>query len=108
MNKKLIQKADQLWKVNKEESDYKKLEKMEEQFAKKSKKRKPSKLQDAPISIIKKEKIDKYINKKLIVEKEKQEFNLPTSINLGGVAELHDKDEINNEENINEVENNYP
>lgn len=38
MNKKLIQKADQLWKVNKEESDYKKLEKMEEQFAKKSKK----------------------------------------------------------------------
>jgi len=107
MNKKLIQKADQLWKVNKEESDYKKIEKMEEQFAKKSKKRKPSKLQDAPISIIKKEKIDKYINKKLIVEKEKQEFNLPTSINLGGVAELHDKDEINNEENINEVENNH-
>ena len=28
---------------------------MEEQYAKKSKKRKPSKLQDAPISIIKKE-----------------------------------------------------
>ena len=68
MNKKLIQKADQLWKVNKEESEYKKQEKLEEEIAKRTSKRLPSKLQEAPQSIIKKEKIDKYINKKLLVE----------------------------------------
>ena len=109
MNKKLIQKAEQLWKVNKEESEYKKQEKIEQEFARRATKKLPSKLQEAPQSIIKKEKIDKYMNKKLIVEnKEKQEFNLPTSINLGGVAELHDKDEMINEENtITETENLY-
>ena len=109
MNRKLIQKADQLWKVSKEEAEYKKMEKLEANMAKRSNKRLPSKLQEAPQSIIKKEKIDKYVNKKLLVEnKEKQEFNLPTSINLGGVIELHDKDEVLNEENTNENENLYP
>jgi hypothetical protein len=109
MNRKLIQKADQLWKVSKEEAEYKKMEKLEANMAKRSNKRLPSKLQEAPQSIIKKEKIDKYVNKKLLVEnKEKQEFNLPTSINLGGVIELRDKDEVLNEENTNENENLYP
>ena len=41
MNKKLIQKADQLWKVNKEELEYKKQEKIEQEFAKRSSKRLP-------------------------------------------------------------------
>ena len=105
MNKKLIQKADQLWKVNKEEAEYKK---MEENISKRTTKKLPTKLQEAPKSIIKKEKIDKYVNKKFLVEnKEKKEFNLPISINLGGVIELHDKDEILNEENPNENENLY-
>ena len=108
MNKKLIQKAEQLWKINKEEAEYKKMEKLEENMPKRSTKKIPSKLQEAPQSIIKKEKIDKYANKKLLVEnKERQEFNLPTSINLTGVIELHDKDEVVNEENTNENENIY-
>ena len=108
MNKKLIQKADQLWKVNKEEAEYKKMEKLEENIPKRTSKKLPSKLQEAPQSIIKKEKIDKYANKKLIVEnKEKQEFNLPTSINLPRVIELHDKEEVLNDENTNENENLY-
>ena len=109
MNKKLIQKADQLWKINKEEAELKKMEKLEENMSKRTTKKIPSKLQEAPQSIIKKEKIDKYANKKLLVEtKERQEFILPTSINLTGVIELHDKDEVINEENTNENENIYP
>ena len=109
MDKKLIQKADTLWKINKEESDYKRQEKLEANMSKRNVKKLPSKLQEAPVSIIKKEKIDKYINKKLLFETtEKQEFILPTSINLGGVVNLHDKDDLQNEENINENENIYP
>lgn len=66
-------------------------------------------MQEAPKSIISKVKIEKYVNKKVLLEKptEKQEFNLPTSINLGGVAEL--KDENIEENNPNEENNNiYP
>ena len=66
-----------------------------------------SKLQEAPKSITSKAKIEKYVTKKVLLEKtrEKQEFNLPTSINLGGVAEL--VDETPNEE-IAVDENIYP
>ena len=117
MNKKLIQKADLLWKIDKEEIDlkqntnYNQLKKEEKEindFSKKSNKKLPAKLQEAPKSIITKVKIEKYVNKKVLLEKpkEKQEFNLPTSINLGGVAEL--KDEIPNEETPNIDENIYP
>ena len=115
MNKKLIQKADLLWKIDKEEMDlkqntnYNQLKKEEEDnnFAKKSSKRLPAKLQEAPKSITTKVKIEKYVNKKVLLEKpkEKQEFNLPTSINLGGVAELKDEQ---NEETPNIDENIYP
>ena len=117
LDKKLIQKADLLWKVNKEDFDLKqntniinneKNEDEEPKFAKRSSKKLPYKLQNAPKSIVNKEKIEKYVNKKVLLEKtkEKQEFNLPTSINLGGVAEL--KDETVNEETPNVDENIYP
>ena len=116
MNKKLIQKADTLWKVNKDEfelkqngniinqnKDYK-----EPNFAKRSSKKLPYKLQEAPKSITAKVKIEKYVSKKVLLEKtkEKQEFNLPTSINLRGVAEL--KDDTANEETPITDENIYP
>ena len=104
MNKKLIQKADLLWKIDKDEIDLKqkvnynqlkKEEEEEEQFGKNPKKLPPKmKLQEAPKSITSKAKIEKYVNKKVRLEgtREKQDFNLPTSIiNLGGVAELNDE-----------------
>ena len=106
MNKKLIQEADQLWKVSKEESELKKNEKYLESLSKRTSKRLPSKLQEAPKSIVKKEKIEKYGNKKLLVENEKKEFNLPISINLGAVVELNDKEEIVNEEPVPENDKN--
>ena len=64
-------------------------------------------MQEAPKSIITKARIEKYVNKKVLLEKtEKIEVNLPTTINLGGVAEL--KDEVQNEELQNADENIYP
>ena len=116
MNKKLIQKADTLWKVNKDEFDLKQngniinqnKDYKEPNFAKKSSKKLPHKLQEAPKSITTKVKIEKYVSKKVLLEKtkEKQEFNLPTSINLRGVAEL--KDDTANEETPMTDENIYP
>jgi hypothetical protein len=118
INKNLIQKAGLLWKVNKDEFDFKSNlnaiqmkndeEDEEPQFAKKSSKKLSLKLQEAPKSIVSKVKIEKYVNKKILLEKtrEKTEFNLPTSINLGGVAEL--KDETAVEETPNIDENIYP
>lgn len=118
INKNLIQKAGLLWKVNKEESDFKSNlnaiqtkndeEDEEPQFAKKSSKKLSLKLQEAPKSIVSKAKIEKYVNKKILLEKtrEKTEYNLPTSINLVGVAEL--KDETAVEETPNIDENIYP
>ena len=114
MNKKLIQKADLLWTINKEDAylrqninnQIKNIESEEFKNEKKSTK-KLIKLQEAPKSIITKVKIEKDVNKKVLLEKtEKQEFNLPTSINLGGIAEL--RDEIPNEEIQNNDENIYP
>ena len=116
MNKKLIQKADTLWKVNKDEFDLKQngnvinqnKDYKEPNFAKKSSKKLPYKLQEAPKSITTKAKIEKYVSKKVLLEKtkEKQEFNLPTSINLGRVVEL--KDDTANEETPIADENIYP
>jgi hypothetical protein len=116
MNKKLIQKADTLWKVNKDEFDLKQngnvinqnKDYKEPNFAKKSSKKLPYKLQEAPKSITTKAKIEKYVSKKVLLEKtkEKQEFNLPTSINLGRVVEL--KDDTANEETPITDENIYP
>lgn len=116
MNKKLIQKADTLWKVNKDEFDLKQngnvinqnKDYKEPNFAKKSSKKLPYKLQGAPKSITTKAKIEKYVSKKVLLEKtkEKQEFNLPTSINLGRVVEL--KDDTANEETPIADENIYP
>ena len=116
INKKLIQKADSLWKINKEDIDLKQNvsinqmkndEDEEPQFAKKSSKKLPKNLQEAPKSIVSKVKIEKTVTKKVLIEKtEKQEFNLPTSINLRGIAEL--QDEVVNEETPNVDENIYP
>ena len=115
MNKKLIQKADTLWKVNKDEFDLKQnininqnKDYKEPNFSKKSSKKLPYKLQEAPKSIATKAKIEKYVSKKVLLEKtkEKQEFNLPTSINLGRVVEL--KDDTANEETPATDENIYP
>ena len=118
MNKKLIQKADLLWKIEKSEIDmrqnidYNQLKKEEEDVpasVKKSTKKLRSKLQEAPKSITSKVKIEKYVNKKVLLEKpkEKQEFNVPISINLGGVVELND--EINEEVPTSNIDENiYP
>ena len=116
MNKKLIQKADTLWKVNKDEFDLKQngnvinqnKDYKEPNFAKRSSKKLPYKLQEAPKSIATKAKIEKYVSKKVLLEKTKEnlEFNLPTTINLGGVAEL--KDDTANEETPIADENIYP
>ena len=105
MDKKLIQKADELWKVSKKDLTAIKRESNRDtdnlyedipNFNKSLKK--SAKLQEAPKSITSKVKIEKYVNKKVLLDKptEKQEFNLPTTINLGGVAELND-------ENLEEV-----
>ena len=119
MNKKLIQKADLLWKVDKDyielnqKINYKQLKKEEEeedeQFSKNPKKPQPKlQLQEAPKSIKSKVKIEKYENKKIRLKATGEiQFNLPTSINsenIRGIAEL--QDEINEEtpnvdENIN-------
>ena len=108
MNKKLIQKADLLWKIDKEEIDLNHNDEKEDKNSdKNSNKRLPAKLQEAPKSIITKAKIEKYVNKKVLLEKtEKIEVNLPTTINLIGVAEL--KDEVQNEELQNADENILP
>lgn len=116
MNKKLIQKADTLWKVNKDEFDLKQngniinqnKDYKEPNFAKRSSKKLPYKLQEAPKSIATKAKIENYVSKKVLLEKtkEKQEFNLPTTINLRGIAEL--KDDTANEETPIADENIYP
>ena len=111
MNKKLIQKADLLWKIDgdlKQKIDYESLKKEEEEEPDIKKSNKALlKLQDAPKSIKTKVKIEKFVNKKVLLDKptEKQEFNIPTSIkNLSGVAELDDEgqkeDIIINDENI--------
>lgn len=114
MDKKLIQKADELWKVSKKDvisipRENKDVDNSYDDTMRSAKNLKKSlKLQEAPKSIISKVKIEKYVNKKILLEKptEKQEFNLPTSINLGGVAELKDE---NVEENQNQEDNNiYP
>ena len=117
VNKKLIQKADLLWKFNKEEFDLRQQVNIQQiqneedevpKAARKSSVKLASKLQEAPKSITSKAKIEKDVTKKVLLEKprEKQEFNLPTSINnLDGVAEL--VDETPNEE-IPVDENIYP
>ena len=110
MNKKLIQKADLLWKIEKSEIDMRQnIEEDVPASVKKSTKKSPSKLQEAPKSITSKVKIEKYVNKKVLLEKskEKQEFNVPISINLGGVVELND--EINEEVPTSNIDENiYP
>ena len=114
INKNLIQKAGELWKTdfkpNLNVNQIKNEEEEEEpQMINKSSKRLSMKLQEAPKSIVTKVKIEKYVNKKILLEKtrEKTDFNLPTSINLGGVVEF--KDETPNvEETPNVDENIYP
>ena len=100
MDKKLIQKADQLWKVSKKDLTQVKRETNRDSYLyedvpkyNKNLKKSAKIIQEAPKSITSKVKIEKYVNKKVLLEKptEKQEFNLPTTINLGGVAELNDE-----------------
>ena len=94
MNKKLIQKADLLWKVNKEEIDL-----TQEKLPKSSTTKPPPKPQQPPKSIKAKTRIEKVDSKRVLFEKpkEKKEFNLPESIiNLKGVSVI--PDEIQNEE----------
>ena len=73
MNKKLIQEADQLWKVSKEESELKKNEKYLESLSKRTSKRLHSKLQEAPKSIVKKEKIEEKNEKDILKKGNKNE-----------------------------------
>ena len=94
MNKKLIQKADLLWKINKEEIDL-----TQENLPNGSTIKPPPKPQGPPKSIKSKTKIEKDDSKRVLFEKpkEKKEFNLPESIiNLKGVSVI--PDEIQNEE----------